>query len=240
MKIMNNGNQRHPFPQAKVARVLTGGARPGRRRFPAKSSSPEAAVFPRKAPHCRDTHLRKPVGTEAAGSTKLNERMDHMNLNEAEVIVTTQYLIDISSDSCHDMTLGDFSDMDEFLCSCSERFPDEPAPEYRYVRWENIPDTLITREWLCPNFFEVRDALEQLEEDDTDCFLKWCGRYGYDLRNDNPYLLVAHYRNLFGESTTPVSWLPDTEDDCCTCSYIPEEWLGHGLLRQEIFGDDYD
>lgn len=54
-------NQRHPFPQAKVARVPCGSARSGRRRFAEKSSSPAAPVFSRKTLHSRDTHLLMPV-----------------------------------------------------------------------------------------------------------------------------------------------------------------------------------
>ena len=43
-------------------------------------------------------------------------------------------------------------------------FPEEETPEYRYTKWEEIPDLLINREWLCPNFFDIREAMEQLEE----------------------------------------------------------------------------
>ncbi|MCS2442441.1 hypothetical protein NXX09_19800 [Bacteroides uniformis] len=38
-----------------------GRARSGRKRFPEKSSSPEAPVFPRKTLHSRGTDLREPV-----------------------------------------------------------------------------------------------------------------------------------------------------------------------------------
>lgn len=235
-------NPRHPFPQAKVGRVPNGSARSGRRRFTGKSSSPAAPVFPRKTLHSRDTHLLAPVEWNPGVLRKLIIKMGRMNLNEAEVTVTTQYRIDISQRTDYVMTLSDFSDMQEFMGCCSGLFPDEDAPEYRYIRWENIPSILISREWLCPNFFDIREALEQLGEEDIEYFNKWCARYGYDLRTENPYLLVAHYRNMFGDSGSNDAgiYLPETEDDGCSYSCCPEGWFNQNLLRQEIFSDDYD
>ncbi len=46
--------------------------------------------------------------------------------------------------------------------------------------------------------------------------------------------------NLFGESNGHADYLPEAEDDSCSYSYIPDGWIDSGLLRQEIFGDNYD
>lgn len=85
--------------------------------------------------------------------------------------MTTQHLIDIRQEKDNLLQMSDFGDMGEFLCTCSELFPEEAVPEYRYMRWEDIPDSLINKEWICPNFFEIREAMEQLEDTDKDCFL---------------------------------------------------------------------
>ena len=82
-----------------------------------------------------------------------------MDLNQAEVAVTTQHLIDMGQEKDNLLQMSDFGDMGEFLCTCSELFPEEETPEYRYTRWEEIPDLLINREWLCSNFFEIREAM---------------------------------------------------------------------------------
>lgn len=87
-----------------------------------------------------------------------------MDLNNAEIAVTTQHLMDIKDYRDYWLHLSDYSDMGEFLSACSDLFPGEKEPEYRYPKWENIPDMLISREWLYPNFFEIRDALERLED----------------------------------------------------------------------------
>ncbi len=108
-----------------------------------------------------------------------------MDLNQAEVAVTTQHLIDTRQEKDNWLQMSDFGDMGEFLCTCSELFAEEETPEYRYMKWEDIPDSLINMEWLCPNFFEIREAMEQLEEPDKDCFFDWCDRYGHDISTED-------------------------------------------------------
>ena len=61
-----------------------------------------------------------------------------MDLNQAEVAVTTQHLIDMGQEKDNLLQMSDFGDMGEFLCTCSELFPEEETPEYRYTRWEEM------------------------------------------------------------------------------------------------------
>ena len=123
-----------------------------------------------------------------------------MNLNNAEIAVTTQHLIDIKNYRDYWLHMSDYSDMGEFLCACSDLFPGEEEPQYRYPKWENIPDILVSREWLCPNFFEIRDALERLEEEETEFFMAWSRNYGYDISTDDPHMIVSHYHDLYGDA----------------------------------------
>ena len=55
-----------------------------------------------------------------------------MNLNNAEIAVTTQHLIDIKNYRDYWLHMSDYSDMGEFLCACSDLFPGEEEPQYRY------------------------------------------------------------------------------------------------------------
>ena len=96
-----------------------------------------------------------------------------MDLNNAEVAVTTQHILDGKEYKDYWVQMSDYSDMGEFLCACSDLFPEEEEPEYRYTKWENIPDYLIRREWICPNFFEIRDAMERLDENEREYFVTW-------------------------------------------------------------------
>ena len=165
-----------------------------------------------------------------------------MDLNQAEVAVTTQHLIDMGQEKDNLLQMSDFGDMGEVLCTCSELFPEEETPEYRYTKWEEIPDLLINREWLCPNFFEIREAMEQLEEPDKDCFFDWCDRYGHDISTEDPHLLVAHYIELYGNAAyIDDEPCPDSGDDSLLyCPGISSNYFDTGIPRFEVFDDNYD
>lgn len=46
-----------------------------------------------------------------------------------------------------------------------------------------------------PELFEVRDAMERLDEFQQDCFEQWCGHYGYNLATEDPHLLVSYFQD---------------------------------------------
>ncbi|WP_018667000.1 hypothetical protein [Bacteroides gallinarum] len=164
-----------------------------------------------------------------------------MNLSNAEIAVTTQHLIDIKENKDHWLYMSDYSDMGEFLCACSDLFPGEREPEYRYPRWENIPDLLISHEWLCPNFFEIRDALERLDEDDTEYFMTWSGHYGYDITTDDPHMMVSHYQDMHGTAVTePEDDYADTTEDSLIYTGVSSNYCDTLPFRYEVFDDNYN
>lgn len=164
-----------------------------------------------------------------------------MDLNRSEVSVTTQHLINIRQEKDNWLLMSDFSDMGEFLCACSDLFPKERHPEYRYLGWEDIPDLLINREWLCPNFFDIRDALGTLNCEDTEHFMAWSGRYGYDLTADDPYMMVSHYLDLYGNH---VTWSDDISEDLpaneLVYTGVSSNYLDTACHSYEIFDDNYN
>ena len=123
-----------------------------------------------------------------------------MDLAEARVYVTTQHLI--NSETCDGrwMRLSDYGDITEFYSACSDCFHLENNPAFRYPEWENIPDNFINERWLCPNLFEVMDALERLDETEQNEFQTWCGDHGHDLTSDDPHMLVSYYQNTHGNN----------------------------------------
>ena len=166
-----------------------------------------------------------------------------MDLNNAEIAVTTQHLMDIKDYRDYWMHLSEYSDMGEFLrflSACSDLFPGEKEPEYRYPKWENIPDTLISREWLCPNFFEIRDALERLEEEETEFFISWSRSYGYDITTDDPHMMVSHYHDLYGDTVTETEEDADTGEDALIYTGVSSYYCDMLPFRYEIFDDNYD
>ncbi len=123
-----------------------------------------------------------------------------MDLNNAEVAVTTQHILDGKEYKDYWVQMSDYSDIGEFLCACSDLFPEETDPEYRYAKWENIPDRLINHEWICPNFFEIRDAMERLDENEREYFVTWSEHFGYDITTDDPHMMVSHYQDIYGNT----------------------------------------
>ena len=167
--------------------------------------------------------------------------MENMDLNNAEIAVTTQHLIDIKKDKENWMHMSDYGDMGEFLCACSDLFPDERNPEYRYPKWENIPELLINREWLCPNFFEIRDALERLEENEVEHFVSWSGHYGYDLTTDDPHMMVSHYQDIYGTNITETEEeFADVAEEDLIYTGVSRNYCDTLNLSYEIFDDNYN
>ena len=60
--------------------------------------------------------------------------MENMDLNNAEVAVTTQHIMDGKEYKDYWVQMSDYSDMGEFLCACSDLFPEDPAPGWRSRR----------------------------------------------------------------------------------------------------------
>lgn len=163
-----------------------------------------------------------------------------MNLSEAEVMVTTQEEIENNTHGSDWFRLSDYGDTGEFYTASCACFPDEDNPEFRYPAWENIPDSLINERWFSPNFFEIRDALENLEEDEVDYFMTWCNYHGHNIASDDPHLLVSHYRD--GHTFNPEfeSDAMDLPDDALVYQSITGNFFDMGRYAAEVFSDNYD
>lgn len=163
-----------------------------------------------------------------------------MDLTEAKIAVTTQKEMDNQTYKGDWFWLSDYGDMQEFQNACYSYFsPIEKEPVFRYEAWEHIPDILINREWICPNIFEIRDALERLEESETDYFVKWCTSHGHNIAVDDPYILVVRFQ----ENNTPppeydnesMSISDDSLYQSITCNY---SYMNRYAV--EVFDDNYD
>ena len=156
--------------------------------------------------------------------------MENMDLNNAEVAVTTQHILDGKEYKDYWVQMSDYSDMGEFLCACSDLFPEEEDPEYRYAKWENIPDRLINREWICPNFFEIRDAMERLDENEREYFVTWSEHFGYTVtpcrrpkRNLQTYPMMLWYIQAY-RATSAICFLFSMRYSMITTTKIMDIW----------------
>ena len=145
--------------------------------------------------------------------------MENMDLNNAEVAVTTQHILD-------------GKEYKDYWVQMSE---------YRYTKWENIPDRLINREWICPNFFEIRDAMERLDESEREYFVTWSEHFGYDITTDDPHMMVSHYQDIYGNTIQETEEeLADIADDALVYTGISGNFCDMLPLQYEIFDDNYN
>lgn len=162
-----------------------------------------------------------------------------MDLNNAEVQVTTSLLLHAGVREAHLLRLADYGEMGEFYTACAERFPKEENPTYHYPSWENIPPFLINRNWICPNIFEIRDAMEHLDESEYDYFVKWCRYHGHNLATDDPNLLVAHFQDMYG-CKTEIEESSELPDEALLYQSIIGNHYDFSHLASDIFNDNYD
>lgn len=163
-----------------------------------------------------------------------------MDLNNAEVQVTTSRLFYAGAGESHLLRLADYGEMDEFFTACAERFPKEENPTYRYPSWENIPSFLINHKWICPNIFDIRDAMERLDESEYGYFVKWCRYHGHNLGTDDANLLVAHFQDMYGCTADYIDESPDLSEEVLLTQCLTGNYFDTSRYAMEMFGEDYD
>lgn len=163
-----------------------------------------------------------------------------MDLNNAEVQVTTSLLLHAGVRESHLLRLADYGEMGEFYSACAERFPKEENPTYRYPSWENIPPFLINRNWICTNIFEIRDAMEHLDESEYDYFVKWCRYHGHNLATDDASLLVAHFQDMCGSSPECSDEPFELSEEMLLTQCLSGSYFDTSRYAMEMFGKDYD
>lgn len=115
------------------------------------------------------------------------------NLDDAELVVTTRFSIGSGSENGERFCLSDYSSLEEFFADCAATFSNEENPEYVFQHWENIPEGMVTERWLSPNFFEMHDALQSIDDEHHIAFFNRCKTYRWDIASDDPHKLVAEF-----------------------------------------------
>lgn len=154
-------------------------------------------------------------------------------MNTSTLCVTTQRRLDRHEPGGYCFRLSEYGDMAEFIAACARCFPDEPAPQLRFPEWSDIPDELVREDWLAPDLFEALDAMNGIDEDECENFLRWCRLNGHDLSSDDVAELIFRYG---GECSMPEEEPPDEEDSPYASGYRSDM----RKYSTELFGDDYD
>ncbi len=115
--------------------------------------------------------------------------MEIMDLNKARIFVST-YANSLWGEW---VELSDFYNLDDFRKHCAKIHED-----YIYQSWENIPNILIDRRCLEKNFFELREALEQLTDTEKNAFWVWVRNTNANLFADIPHLTRSFQSDYIG------------------------------------------
>jgi hypothetical protein len=165
------------------------------------------------------------------------------DLADAEIVVDTVFSMESGAGNGNRFYMAEYDSMCEFETDCASWFSDEEAPEYLYTDWNGIPDYLISRTWLCPNIFEIRDALRMLDGQSIDGFPEWCRNNGHDITTDDAMMLVTRYQDYISPSYESDTETAEPDDGIC--AVIPHTLAELGSIigtlfgRVEIFDDDY-
>ena len=125
--------------------------------------------------------------------------MEAKVLSEAKVYVGTYAKYNNGSLSGAWLDLSDYSDKEEFYEACRELHKDEEDAEYMFQDWENVPEGLIGESWISENFFSLRDAVEDLSEEDADDLVRDFRdeyRGQYDDEEDFAYEIIEECYDL--------------------------------------------
>lgn len=143
--------------------------------------------------------------------------MEAVTLSEARVYVGTYNKYNSGSLFGKWLDLSDYSDKDEFMEACRELHKDEQDPEYMFQDYENIPEALISESWLSDKFFELRDAIEELNETQQEAFFIWCEDANKDFNKEDADSLVSAFTDDYigqydSEEDYAEEYIRETQD----------------------------
>jgi antirestriction protein len=120
-----------------------------------------------------------------------------INISEASVYVGTYGKYNSGSIKGKWLDLYQFTDAADFYEACAALHSDEEDPEYMFQDWENIPEGLISEHSISANFFEVRDALQDMEDNQAEAFLIWCNNNHSSLSSEPIDDLISSFNDEY-------------------------------------------
>jgi antirestriction protein len=166
--------------------------------------------------------------------------MEATSLSEARIYVGTYAKYNDGSIEGKWFDLSYFSDKDEFYKACAELHADESAPKYMFQDWEYIPDELIGKSWLSDNFFDIRDAMDDLSEDEQKAFLVWFYHGLHDLSTEDANDLISSFRDDFqGKYNDEEDYAYDIVEECYELPEFAKTYFDYEKFARDLFMGDY-
>lgn len=163
-----------------------------------------------------------------------------IDIEEAQIYVGTYRKYNEGSLYGKWMKLADYADFEEFIEACKILHKDEDDPELMYQGWQYMPDALINESWLSENFFEFRDAVETLKNDDQDAFMVWVDFDSHDLVNEDLYNLIGKFRDAYqGKYDSEEEYARQFVEDCYDLSEFAQTYFDYDKFASDLFMTDF-
>ncbi len=160
------------------------------------------------------------------------------NLQKAVIYVGTYHKYNCGSIEGRWMNLSDYSDKEEFLEACANLHSDEEDPEFMFQDWENIPEAFIGESWLSEKFFEVRDKMDEMDEE---AFTAWLDYYSHDITKKDIDDLVRDFQDqYFGEYDSEEDFAKECVRTMENLSDFAEQYFDYEAYARDLFMDGYD
>ena len=166
--------------------------------------------------------------------------MKTYDLSDAKIYVGTYGKYNNGSLTGGWLNLSDYSNKEEFYEACRELHKDEEDAEYMFQDWENIPEALISESWLSENFFDLRDAVNDLSDTEQEAFFVWCNHKGCDLGKEDAYDLVNRFKNMYvGEYYDEEDFACQIVEECYDLPEFAKTYFDYEKFARDLFVCDY-
>lgn len=166
--------------------------------------------------------------------------MEAVTLSEAKIYVGTYGKYNAGSIFGKWLDLSDYSDKDEFNEACRELHKDEEDAEYMYQDWENIPESLIGESWLSEKFFELRDAVEDMDDTRQEAFFTWCNHKGHDFEKADADDLVSSFEDEYqGEYDDEEDFAYQIIEEYYDLPEFAKTYFDYAKFARDLFCGDY-
>lgn len=163
-----------------------------------------------------------------------------IDIQEAQIYVGTYAKYNDGSLFGKWMQLSDYSDLEEFIEACKELHNDEEDPELMFQDWEEIPEGLINESWLSENFFDIRDAIDSLKDDNREAFMVWCTHGSYDISREDVHVLLSKFWDEYhGKYSSEEDFAYRYVVDCYDLPEFAQTYFDYEKFTNELFSTDY-
>lgn len=138
------------------------------------------------------------------------------------------------------MQLSDYSGLEEFYDACRQLHKDEEDPKLMFQDWEEIPEGLVGECWLSENFFDLRDTMDSLKDDQPEAFMVWCTHGSYDLSSEDANSLLSKFKDEYqGKYDSEEDFAYEYVENCYDLPEFAKTYFDYEKFARELFSTDY-